>query len=88
MLLIILMLTFFMAIETLICYTLDVLDQNRIINPMLGVVLTLLASSRVWLSEVNVQASHIVHLFLYVVCLVYIRVMLYFVFVAFFFHQK
>ena len=72
-------------IETLICYFLDVCEENRIINPMLGVVVTLLASSRVWLSRVNIQAAHIVHILLCVACIVYIRVMIDFVFGLLFF---
>ena len=84
MLLITLTLILLMVIEKLICYLLDVCDENRIINPMLGVVLTLLAYSRVWLPRVNIQAAHIVHILLYVACIVYIRVMIDFVFMFFF----
>jgi hypothetical protein len=85
MLLITLMLIIFMSIEKLICYLLDVCDENRIINPMLGVVVTLLASSRVWLPRINIQAAHIVHILLCVACIVYIRVMIDFVFGLLFF---
>lgn len=81
------MLIVFMSIEKLICYLLNVCEENRIINPMLGVVVTLLVSSRMWTPRANIQSTHIVHILLCIVCIVYIRVMIGFVFdfILFFF---
>jgi len=82
---IIVILSTFMIIEKVICWTLDVLYENRIIHPMTGVVLTLLVSSLyLSLDRVKTQPAHIVHILLYVACLVYIRVMLHFIFSFFF----
>jgi hypothetical protein len=82
--LLITMLIVFMLIEKLICYPLDVCEENRIINPILGVVGTLLVSSRMWTPRANIQSTHIVHILLCIVCIVYIRVMIGFVFDLFF----
>lgn len=82
--LLVIMIIVIVLIETLICYFLDVCEENRIINPMLEVVGTLLVSSRMWTPRANIQSTHIVHILLCIVCIVYIRVMIGFVFDLFF----
>lgn len=72
----------FMGIERI----LDASDENRIINPMIGFVLTLLYSSglvRVFSAET--RPVHMVHVFLYIACLLYVRAMVDAIFVIFFF---
>ena len=75
----------FMGIERI----LDASDENRIINPMIGFVLTLLYSSglvRVCsVCSVQTRPVHMVHVFLYIACLLYVRAMLDAIFVIFFF---
>lgn len=65
---------------------LDASDENRIINPMIGFVLTLLYSSGlVRVCSVETRPVHMVHVFLYIACLLYVRAMLDAIFVIFFF---
>ena len=79
---IVMMLTVFMAIEKIV----DASHENRIINPTLGVVLTLLVSSFfARLHGGDTHPSQIIHIFLYVACILYIRAMLDSVFVFFMF---
>ena len=77
----------FMGIEK----ALDASDENHIINPMIGFVLTLLACSgfvRAHSAETHCRPLHIVHIFLCVACLLYVRAMLDAVFVLFFFQWQ
>lgn len=78
----IMMLIVFMAIEKVI----DASSENRIINPILGVVFTLLVSSVfVRLHGGDTHPAHVLHIFLYTTCILYIRAMVDFVFVFFLF---
>ena len=53
---------------------LDASHENRIINPVLGFVLTLLASSFfVRGHALETRPAHIVHMVLYIACLLYVR---------------
>jgi len=53
---------------------LDASYENRIINPVLGFVLTLLASSFfVRGHALETRPAHIVHIVLYIACLLYVR---------------
>ncbi len=79
---VVMMLIIFMAIEKVI----DGSNENRIINPILGVTLTLLMSSLfVRLHGGDTHPSHVLHIFLYVTCILYIRAMIDSVFVFFLF---
>ena len=79
---VVMMLAIFMAIEKVI----DGSNENRIINPILGVALTLLMSSFfVRLHGGDTHPSHVLHIFLYVTCILYIRAMIDSVFVFFLF---
>lgn len=73
----IMMLIVFMAIEKIS----DASSENRIINPILGVVFTLLVSSIfIRIHGGDTHPAHILHIFLYITCILYIRAMLDFVF--------
>jgi hypothetical protein len=77
----------FMGIEK----ALDASDENRIINPMIGFVLTLLVCSgfvRVHSADTHYRPLHIVHIFLCVACLLYVRAMVDAVFILFFFQRQ
>jgi hypothetical protein len=64
---------------------LDTSSENRIINPMIGFVFTLLIYSRfVRLYGVQTGPLHIVHIVLCIACLLYVRAMIDFLFVVFF----
>ena len=53
---------------------LDASHDNRIINPMLGFVLTLLASAVfVRGHALETRPLHVVHIVLYIACLLYLR---------------
>lgn len=73
--------TALMALEMQI----DTSHENRIINPMTGLVVTLLASSFIYREggpdTTNLQMVHVI---LYIACLLYVRAMLDFVFRYFF----
>lgn len=63
----------------------DVSQDNRIINPMLGLVVTLLGSSAIFRGcGPETRPLHIVHMVLYIACLLYIRAMIDFIFRFFF----
>jgi multisubunit Na+/H+ antiporter MnhE subunit len=82
LLLVVVMLVIFMAIEKVI----DGSSENRIINPILGVVLTLLLSSFfVRMHGGDAHPSHLLHIFLYIACILYVRAMIDSVFVFFLF---
>jgi hypothetical protein len=71
----------FMALET----QLDVSHDNRIINPMLGFVVTLLVSSLLVRGRgPETKPLHIVHMVLYTACLLYVRAMIDVIFRFFF----
>ena len=63
----------------------DVSQDNRIINPMLGFVLTLLVSSVIFRGGSAPRPLHIVHMVLYIACLLYVRAMIDFIFRFFFY---
>ena len=70
---IVMLLAVFMAIEKII----DASGENRIINPIIGVVITLLVSSLfARLHGGDTQPPHVLHIFLYVTVILYIRAML------------
>jgi multisubunit Na+/H+ antiporter MnhE subunit len=74
------MLAVFMAIEKII----DASHENRVVNPILGVVITLLVSSFfARLHGGDTHPAHILHIFMYIACILYIRAMLDSVFVFF-----
>jgi hypothetical protein len=78
---IVVILTALMALEMQI----DVSQDNRIINPILGLVVTLLGSSVICRGGgPEARPLHIVHIVLYIACLLYVRAMLDFVFRYFF----
>jgi len=78
----VMMLIVFMAIEKVV----DASSENRVINPILGVVLTLLVSSAfVRLHGVDTHPAHVLHIFLYITCILYVRAMVDFVFFFFLF---
>ena len=65
---------------------LDASDENRIINPMIGFVLTLLVCSGfVRVHSAETRPVHIVHVFLCIACLLYVRAMVDAIFALFFF---
>ena len=67
---IVLLFVVLMALEKI----LDTSSENRIINPMLGFVLTLLASAAVVRgSALETRPLHVVHIVLYIACLLYLR---------------
>jgi hypothetical protein len=73
--------TALMALEVQI----DASQDNRIINPMLGLVLTLLGSSVIFRGGgPETRPLHIVHMVMYFACLLYVRAMLDFIFRFFF----
>ena len=53
-------------------------DDNRVITPLVGFVLTLLLCARFTHASYGMQESplHVVHVSLYITCLLYIRAML------------
>ena len=64
---------------------LDMSGENRIINPMLGFVFTLLIYSHfVRLNGVQTGPLHLVHIVLCIACLLYVRAMIDFFFLIFF----
>ena len=68
---------------------LDASHDNRIINPMLGVVLTLLGSSIVVQDRgPETRPLHIVHMILYFICLLYVRAMIDIILRYFFFESQ
>ena len=63
----------------------DASHDNRIINPMLGFVVTLLGSSLLVRGRgPETRPLHIVHMVLYVACLLYVRAMIDVIFRFFF----
>jgi hypothetical protein len=64
---------------------LDPSTENRVINPMLGFVLTLLICSHfVRMHGGESRPLHIVHILLCIACLLYVRAMIDFLFMIFF----
>jgi hypothetical protein len=61
--------------------------DNRVITPIVGLVLTALVCARVAHASHGMQQSplHVVHILLYIACLLYVRAMLDFFFRNYFF---
>ena len=75
---------FFAALMTLEMQ-IDASHDNRIINPMLGFVVTLLGSSLILQGRgPETRPLHIVHMVLYIACLLYVRAMVDVIFRFFF----
>ena len=73
------------AVLTTLEVQLDASPDNRIINPMLGFVVTLLGSSLLVRGRgPETRPLHIVHMVLYVACLLYTRAMIDVIFRFFF----
>ena len=63
----------------------DASQDNRIINPMLGFIVTLLGSSVLVRGRgPETRPLHIVHMVLYIACLLYVRAMIDIIFRFFF----
>jgi hypothetical protein len=84
------MLTSFVLLCT-VCIVAEMLfddsADNRVVTPLVGFVLTLLVCARFAHASHDVQESplHVVHVLLYIACLLYIRAMLDYFFRDFFF---
>ena len=77
------------AVLTTLEAQLDASPDNRIINPMLGFVLTLLASAAVVRgSALETRPLHVVHIVLYIACLLYLRATVDCALRAFFFRSQ
>ena len=75
------MLTSFVLLSTVCIFTERLFDDsadNRVITPLVGFVLTLLACARFAHAPRGTQESplHVVHVLLYIACVLYIRGML------------